>query len=410
MISSKHKIELLSPAGDIERLKFATLYGADAVYLGGEEYGMRTASKNFSIEDIKKGVEFAHALGKKVYITLNTVLTNQEADRLEDYLKQLATTGIDAVIVADIGVLQAVKETLPQMEIHLSTQVGIMNWRTAKTAYEMGAKRVVLAREMDLEQIKILRDKTPPDLEIEAFIHGAMCMSFSGRCMLSHYLTGRDANRGQCAQPCRWGWQISLKEDPTKKFDIGEHENETFILNADDLNSLQFIDKICDAGVNSLKIEGRAKSFYYVASTTAAYRKAVDSYLQNPTSFVCPQNAIQEIEKTSHRRYSKGFYYGRENAIQNTEQGGYYRTWDVVAVVEECNNGRMFCTQRGKFLIGDNLEILCPNGDVFEITITEIFDEENQCSIESTPRAMMRFSIPCGIDIPKMSILRKQMN
>ena len=402
-----NKIELLSPAGDLERLKFAFLYGADAVYLGGEQYGMRTAGKNFSLDAMKQGVEFAHTRGKRVHLTLNTVLTNEEADTLPDYLKEIEKIGVDAVIVADIGVLAMVKKYLPNTEIHLSTQVGIMNYLTAQTAYNLGAKRVVLARELDLEQIKILRDKAPSDLEIEAFIHGAMCMSFSGRCLLSKYLTNRDANRGQCAQPCRWQWQLSLKEDETKKYDIEENKDESFILNADDLCTIKFIDKIHKAGINSFKIEGRAKSFYYVASTTMAYRKAIDAYYKDMDNYVCPPEALEELEKTSHRRYSTGFYESQDNAKQNTQMGGYIRTWDVMAVVLKCENGRIYFSQRGKFIKGDTLELLCPNGVVYSIIANEIYDDEEN-EIESTPRSMMLFSVKSDIIVPSMSILRKK--
>ncbi|MEG2770599.1 MAG: U32 family peptidase C-terminal domain-containing protein, partial [Oscillospiraceae bacterium] len=343
----------------------------------------------------------AHSANKRVYLTLNTVMTNAEADGLGEYIKDVAKIGIDAFIVADIGVLAMAKKIAPEMEIHLSTQVGIMNWLTAKTAYEMGAKRVVLAREMSLEEIKILRDKTPPQLEIEAFVHGAMCMSFSGRCLLSHYLTGRDANRGACAQPCRWEWQLSQKGDE-KKYDIGETENGSYILNADDLKTIEFINEVCDAGVNSLKIEGRAKSFYYVASTTAAYRKALDEYNKGG-KYICPPQALEELEKTSHRRYSKGFYYGRDEAIQNETTGGYYKTWDVMAVVEKCENGKIYCSQRGKFFKGDTLEILTPNGEVKKIVADIIFDDENNL-IDATPRSMMAFSMENDIVVPKDSI------
>ncbi|MDD3429595.1 MAG: U32 family peptidase, partial [Oscillospiraceae bacterium] len=277
--------ELLAPAGDLERLKFAVLYGADAVYLGASEFGMRTASKNFDMDTLTQGVEFAHARDKRVYLTLNTVPTNEEVARMPESIMTAAAIGVDAFIVADIGVLALIKKYAPDVEVHMSTQVGIMNYATATAAYNMGAKRVVLAREMDLEQIAILRANTPPDLEIEAFVHGAMCMSFSGRCLLSHYLTGRDANRGACAQPCRWEWQLSEKSRAGQKYDIGETEEGTYILNADDLCTAPFIDLIRKAGVDSFKIEGRAKSFYYVASVTAAYRKAMDAYLENPEGF-----------------------------------------------------------------------------------------------------------------------------
>lgn len=406
------KPELLSPAGDYERLEFAALYGADAVYIGGEAYGMRTAGKNFSIDEMTKAAEYLHGQGKKLYLTLNTVPTNAEADLLPEYVALAAKTGVDAFIVAEIGVLAAVKKYAPDMEIHLSTQVGIMNYATARAAYDLGAKRVVLAREMDLEQIKILRDKTPPDLEIEAFVHGAMCMSFSGRCLLSHYLTGRDANRGMCAQPCRWEWQISLPENEERRYTVGqEKDGGSFILNADDLCTAEFIDKVCAAGVDSLKIEGRAKSFYYVASVTAAYRAAVDEYLKGG-KYRCPQSVKDELLKTSHRRYSPGFYFGAQNAVQNTKTGGYYRDWDVMSVVEKCENGRVYCTQRGKFTQGDTLEALLPSGEVLTLVPQDLRDE-NGDSITATPCAMMKFSFTAqGLSNDKLmpkSILRKKI-
>ena len=271
--------ELLAPAGDAERLRYAINYGADAVYCGLPEFGMRSAPANFTPEQLTESVIYAHARGRKVYLTMNTLPTNEEADRLPEAIKEAAKAGVDAFIVADLGVLDACKTFAPDIDVHLSTQTGITNWAAARAAYKMGAKRVVLAREMTLQDIAILRDKTPPELEIEAFVHGAMCMSVSGRCLLSNYMAGRDANRGQCAQPCRWKYYLSEETRPGQLYEIGENENGSYILNANDLCTAPFIDLICKAGVDSLKIEGRAKTFYYVASVTAAYRKALDAYL-----------------------------------------------------------------------------------------------------------------------------------
>ena len=253
--------EILSPAGDLERLKFAVLYGADAVYVGATEFGMRSAPKNFTMEQLAEGVRFAHARGRRVYLTLNTVPTNEEIARMPDFMRRARETGVDAFIVADLGVLAMAKHIAPEMELHVSTQAGIANYAAASAAYDLGAKRVVLARELSLNDIAVIRDNTPPELELEAFVHGAMCMSVSGRCLLSHYLTGRDANRGECTQPCRWKWQLTEEHRPGRAFEVGETEEGSYILNADDLCTAPFIDLILQAGVDSLKIEGRAKTF-----------------------------------------------------------------------------------------------------------------------------------------------------
>lgn len=399
-----NKPELLSPAGDMERLKFAFAYGADAVYLGAEDFGMRAAPKNFTIEQLKEAAEYADSLGKKVYLTLNTVPTNEDVKKMPEFIKKVAQTGIHAVIVADLGVLAMVKENAPGMEIHFSTQVGIMNYVTANAAYALGAKRVVLARETTLEDIIEIRKNTPADLDIEAFVHGAMCMSFSGRCLLSQYLNGRDANRGECSQPCRWQYQLVEKNRPDNFMDINETEEGTYILNANDLCMAPYIDMLCDAGINSLKIEGRAKSFYYVASVTAAYRKALDAYLKDKENFLCPIEVLDELGKTSHRRYSTGFYFGKDNATQTTDSSAYIR--DLIAVVEKCENGRMYCSQRGKFVLGDTLEVLQPDGSVISFTPTDIKNSEGE-DIDNTAHSMMEFSVNCDFEVKPMSILRK---
>lgn len=398
--------ELLSPAGDMERLKYAFAYGADAVYLGAEDFGMRAAPKNFSMEQLKEAANYADSLGKKVYLTLNTVPTNEDVKKMPEFIKEVAKTGIHAVIVADLGVLAMVKENAPDMEIHFSTQVGIMNYVTANAAYALGAKRIVLARETKLEDIMEIREKTPKDLDIEAFVHGAMCMSFSGRCLLSQYLNGRDANRGECSQPCRWQYQLVEKSRPDKYFDINETEEGTYILNANDLCMAPYIDMLAKAGITSLKIEGRAKSFYYVASVTSAYRQAIDAYKENPDNFLCPIPVLEELTKTSHRRYSTGFYFGRDNATQTTDSSTYIREWDLLGVVEKCENDKIYCSQRGKFVVGDTLEILQPNGSVEQITPNKIFDQDGN-EIESTAHSMMKYSLDCDIEIAPMSIIRK---
>lgn len=404
-----NKPELLSPAGDIERLKYAFKYGADAVYLGAEEYGMRAAPKNFTLEQLKEAVDIANSLGKKVYLTLNTVPTNEEASKMPEFIKKVARTGIHAVIVADIGVLSMVKQNAPDLEIHLSTQAGVVNYVTANAAYRLGAKRVVLARELSFEDIITIRKNTPADLDIECFVHGAMCMSFSGRCLLSHYLTGRDANRGECAQPCRWEWNLTEKTRPGMTYDIGENEGGTYIMNANDLCMAPYMDMLVQAGISSLKIEGRAKSFYYVASVTSAYRKALDSYLAAPKDWLCPIPVLDELTKTSHRRYSTGFYFGPENATQTTDTSSYVREWDLLGVVEKWENGTLYCSQRGKFTLGEEIEILCPDGSTIKHTPTVLKDDSGEV-ITSTPHSKMLYSMDCPHEIEPMSIIRKLAN
>ena len=400
--------ELLAPAGDAERLRYAINYGADAVYCGLPEFGMRSAPANFTPEQLTESVIYAHARGRKVYLTMNTLPTNEEADRLPEAIKEAAKAGVDAFIVADLGVLDACKTFAPDIDVHLSTQTGITNWAAARAAYNMGAKRVVLAREMSLQDIATLRDKTPPELEIEAFVHGAMCMSISGRCLLSNYMAGRDANRGQCAQPCRWKYYLVEENRPGQYMPIGENEEGSYILNANDLCTAPFLDLICKAGVDSLKIEGRAKTFYYVASVTAAYRKALDQYLANPASdtFDLPDSVLDELNRTSHRHYSPGFYFGKEKALQ-TPSHTYVRDWDFIGTVDSWEDGVAHCTQRSKFCLGDSLEILQPDGSVVPVTPEWIKNAEGE-AVDATPHPMMQYTIPCATPLMPYSLLRMQ--
>ena len=402
-----NKVELLSPAGDIERLKYAFEYGADAVYLGAEEYGMRAAPKNFTLDQLQEAVNIANSLGKKIYLTLNTVPTNEEVARMPEFIKKVADIGVHAVIVADIGVLALVKEAAPDMEVHVSTQAGIVNYVSANAAYKLGAKRVVLARELSFEDIITIRKNTPADLDIECFVHGAMCMSFSGRCLLSHYLTNRDANRGECSQPCRWEWTLHEKTRPGMEYDIAENEGGTYIMNANDLCMGPYVDMLIEAGITSLKIEGRAKSFYYVASVTSAYRKAIDSYYANPENWLCPLDVMDELTKTSHRRYSTGFYFGPENAIQTTDTSSYVREYDLLGVVEDWKDGVLYCSQRGKFNLGDEIEVLQPSGDTLKFTPNWIKNAEGE-EVQSTPHSKMEFTVDCPVEIRPMSIMRKK--
>ena len=403
--------EVLAPVGDYERLTYAVNYGADAVYLGGTAFGMRAASAKFDFDTMKKAVEYAHARDVKVYLTCNTLPLNSEVDQLADYLRNAQTAGVDAVIVADIGVLMEAKRVIPDMDIHISTQTGIVNYLTANELYKLGAKRVVLARELPLEEIKRIRDKTPPELEIETFVHGAMCMSFSGRCLLSNYRVGRDANRGECAQPCRWGYYLMEEKRPGQYFPIFEDEKGSYILNAKDMCMIEYIDKVIDAGVTSLKIEGRAKSFYYVAVVTNAYRQAVDLYKKDPKNFKLPSWIEEETRKVSHRQYSTGFYFGRPEEGQYYENGGYVRQWDVVAVVDKTEGDVLYCTQRNKFSVGEEVEIIRPFATLEDrpvtYQVTEITDELGN-KRESANNAMMKFTMPAkGLNLPQGSIIRR---
>lgn len=405
----QQKPEILAPVGDFERLGFAIDYGADAVYLGGTAFGMRAASANFDFDTLKKSCELAHSRGVKVYLTCNTLPTNSEIPFLEEHLKNSAACGIDALIVADVGVLMAAKRVVPDTEIHISTQTGVVNYLTARELYNMGAKRVVLARELSFDDIRTIRDNTPPELEIETFVHGAMCMSFSGRCLLSNYLLGRDANRGECAQPCRWGYHLVEEKRPGQYFPIEENEKGTYILNAKDLCMIEHMDKLVKAGISSLKIEGRAKSFYYVAVVTNAYRQALDLYWKDPEHFVLPQWLEEETRKVSHRQYSTGFYFGRPEQGQFYENGGYVREWDVVAMVDGWEDGVLSCTQRNKFSQGDTVEILAPGQKPVRLVVESITDEEGLLQ-PSACHAMMKFTMPCETAFPKGAIIRKESN
>ena len=398
-----NKPELLAPVGDMERLVSALNYGADAVYLAGKSFGMRTAPSNFSYEELAKAVEMAHEKGVKVYVTCNTVPHNEELTELPDFLIHCTQIGVDALIVADLGVMEVVKKYAPDIDIHISTQAGVINYETANAFYKLGAKRVVLARELSLPEIKEIREKTPADLEIEAFVHGAMCMSFSGRCLLSSYLTGRDANRGDCAQPCRWEYTLMERSRPGQEFPIEQEHGKTFIMNSRDMCMIEHIREVLDCGITSLKIEGRAKSAYYVAAITNAYRKAIDFVYENPDKPI-PQWIIDETDKISHREYSTGFYMGTEPG-QTTSNGGYIRNYDVVAICESWENGIAKLSQRNRFYKGEVADVLEPMADVFDINLDEIFDADMN-PIEVAPHATMTVYLKTDKPIKEGAYLR----
>ncbi|MEG2720944.1 MAG: peptidase U32 family protein, partial [Oscillospiraceae bacterium] len=344
------KPELLSPAGDIERFNASLSFGADAIYLGSTAFSMRAAPQNFSIDALKSAVIAAHKKNVKVYLTLNTIPLNAEIKALPPYLEQFADCNIDAFIVADFGVLSLCKKYAPNIPIHISTQAGIVNFVSATEFYNLGAERIVTARELSMNDIAEIRIKTPKELEIECLVHGAMCVSFSGRCLLSHYLTNRDANRGECAQPCRWEYALMEKNREGQYFPIQDSSEGTYILNSRDMCMIEHIPEMVKAGIDSFKIEGRAKSAYYTSVITNAYRSAIDGYLKNPSDdYVPPKWMIDETKKVSYREYCTGFYFDAPN--QNAEvsyEGGYRREWDVMAIVKECHNGFIICEQRNK--------------------------------------------------------------
>lgn len=397
--------ELLCPAGDLTRLKAAVDYGADAVYLAGEEFGMRTAATNFGEEDLKKGIEYAHKNGVKVHIACNTIPHNEEIPRLPAFLELIDSLGADAVIAADLGTIGLIKKYAPRLELHASVQSGICNYETANAFYNLGAKRVVLARELSLDEITEIRAKTPKDLEIEAFAHGAMCVSFSARCLLSSYMTGRDSNRGDCAQPCRWSYSLMEEKREGQYFDITESDKGTYILNANDLCMAQYLDKMARCGIDSIKIEGRAKSHYYVAVTANAYRGALDSLKSGGDNWKLPPWVTEELNKISHRTYSTGFYFGTPKNAQTYENAGYIRDYSVAATVDGYRDGFIIATLKNKFLRGQELDCLEPKSPPFTVKADELYDIDGN-AIESAPRPMMKIKIPFNRPIKSGAMLR----
>lgn len=403
-----HNIELLSPAGDMERLKLAVKFGADAVYVGGEMFGMRTNPSNFNADQLKAAVELVHQNNKKIYLTCNTLPRNNELGALPDYLKYVESIGVDALIIADMGVLSIAKKYAPNTDIHMSTQVGIVNYAAANALYEMGASRIVTARELSLDEIKCIRENTNPKLEIEAFVHGAMCMSFSGRCILSDYMVGRDANRGDCAQPCRWKYHLVEETRPNQYFPINQDENGTYIFNSRDLCMIEHIPELDRAGIDSFKIEGRAKSEYYTAIVTYAYRNAIDEYLAGGRNadFKPSQWILDEMEKMSHREYTTGFNFGPIEKGQVLDSGGYIRNWDVCALYKSCENGRLTVSQRNRFYQGDVLEVVEPNQKPYKIKVEELFNEKDNEYVDVANKATDIYSFRCNKNISPDAIFR----
>ena len=399
------KLELLSPAGDMERLKMSVLYGADAVYLAGTSFGMRSFAGNFSPEELPEAVKFAHEHGVKCHVTVNTMPRNDEVAQLPEYLSQLDDAGVDALIVADLGAFMLAGKYAPHCQRHISTQQSIANYECAQSWFDLGAQRVVLARECSLEEIRTIRQKVDPQLEIETFGHGAMCVSYSGRCLLSNYMTGRDSNRGACAQPCRYQYALMEEKRPGEYFPVYEDEKGTYILNSRDMCTIDHLKDLMDAGIDCIKIEGRAKSAYYAAIVTGAYRHCIDDIAVGREIDPIWRD---EVEHVSHRIYSTGFYYGQPG--QYTENSRYIRQWQIVAKVEACDEtGTAVCSLNNKFRSGDALEVVGPDLRPFPITAEGMADMEGT-PIDKARTPQMRFSMQLPKPVPPLSIIRRSVD
>lgn len=403
---NKHIIpEVLSPAGDMERLDAALTFGADAVYLAGEKFGMRAASSNFSREELATAVKKVHALGRKLYVTCNILPRNKDLSELPDYFACLDSIGVDALIISDFGVMDIAKRYAPHCALHISTQFGVVNHAAATFLYNLGASRVVLARELSMEEIREIRANTPQELELEAFVHGAICMSFSGRCVISNYLTGRDANHGECAQPCRWKYSVIEETRPDQPMTLLEDADGSYLFNANDMNMIEHIADLAQSGVASLKIEGRAKSAYYTAVTANAYRRAVDGYVESgfSPSYKPEEWIIEELNKISHRPYGTGFYYGSPS--QYLKAGGYIRSYEIAAVVEDWQDGWLKLGQRNRFFAGDTLDVLSPGEKPFAFTVKHMENDE-RLPISSAPHPTMTVWVPCEHPMKQGTLLR----
>ncbi len=402
-----NKPEILSPAGDFECLQAALDFGADAVFLAGKMFGMRSSSKNFDRDDLKKACDLAHSMGKKIHVTCNILPKNSELEALPSFLEFAQDIGVDALIIADAGVLEMAKRYAPKVAIHISTQAGVTNYATANALYNLGASRVVMAREVPLSDIAEIRAKTPKELEIECFVHGAMCVSFSGRCLISSYLTGRDANHGDCAQPCRWKYHLYEEKREGQFFPVEEFDGGTYLYNSRDMCMIEHIPELVAAGVSSFKIEGRAKSSYYTAVTTNAYRHAVDDFYAEGENFKLKPWIKEELEKISHREYSTGFYFGYEPG-QTTDNGGYIRHYDAAAFCEESiDDTTSVISQRNKFCVGDTLDILPPGGVPYNVKCISLTNEDGE-QVESAPHPKQILTMKSDLPVPAGSVLRRK--
>lgn len=403
----KKKVELLAPAGNLEKLQMAVVYGADAVYIGGKAFGLRAAAGNFTPEEMKAGVEFAHAHKAKVYVTVNIFAHNQDLEGLPAYLRELEALQVDGIIISDPGIWYIAQEMKTNLEIHISTQANNTNWASCLFWEKHGAARVVLARELSLAEIKEIRQKV--SLELEVFVHGAMCISYSGRCLLSNYMADRDANRGECAQPCRWNYALLEEKRPGHYYPIEEDERGTYIFNSQDLCLLPYLPQLIEAGVDSFKIEGRMKSIHYVATVVQAYRRALDAYYQDPQGYKPDPAWYEEIRKVSHRDYTSGFLFGKpKGKDHNYETSSYLRTYDFVGLVLDYDPRQKIATveQRNNFRVGDELEFTGPRTPLFTQRLAAMTDEEGQ-QLEVAPHPRQIVRMPVEHPVEKWDLVRR---
>ncbi len=404
------KPELLAPAGDLEKLKIAVLYGADAVYFGGEMFSLRAGAGNLSLAEIAEGIAFCHAHGVKCYLAMNIFAHNEDIEPLRTYLAEIKDLALDAFIVSDPGVIAMIQEIIPQAEIHLSTQANMTNYETAKFWHRMGVKRIVLARELTVKEIYEIRENTPQDLEYEAFIHGAMCISYSGRCLLSNFMIERDANRGQCAHPCRWKYALMEEQRPGQYYPVEEDDRGTYILNSRDLCMIEYVPQLIQAGISSLKIEGRMKSVFYVATVVAAYRRAIDAYCEDPKNYAFREEWMAELKKVSHREFTTGFYFHKPtNLDQNYQTSTYTRDYTFTGMVRSYDpeTGYAIVEQRNKMVLGDEIEVFGPHTDFFTQTLREMYNEDGE-PIEAAPHPQQILKIRMKQPTAANFMLRKK--
>lgn len=407
----KNKFELLAPAGDLEKLKIALIYGADAVYFGGEMFSLRAGAGNFSFDEMKEGVKFAHDMGKRCYMTINIFAHNEDIEPLKKYLTTIKELGIDGFIVSDPGIIDLIQEIIPEAEIHLSTQANMTNYRTANFWYKMGVKRLVLARELTFPEIRQIRENIPEDMELEAFVHGAMCISYSGRCLLSNFMIERDANRGMCAHPCRWKYSLVEEKRPGEYYPVEEDDRGTYIMNSRDLCMIEHIPEIVENGIMSAKIEGRMKSVFYVATIIHAYRKAIDAYFADPENYVFKEEWLREVKKVSHREFTTGFYFKKPtNEDQNYQTSAYTRDYSFIGKVLSYDEatGYAVVEQRNKMNIGDTIEVFGPDIEFFEQELTEMYDYESGEAVSSAPHPQQILKMKMAQPVKENYILRKQ--
>ena len=401
------KPELLAPAGNMEKLHMALLYGADAVYLGGKMFGLRAFASNFSLAEMDEAVAFAHSLHKKVYVTVNIFAHNEDINNLPDYLRNLQAIGVDALLISDFGVWSVAREIIPEMPLHVSTQANTTNWAAVKAWENLGASRVVLARELSFTEMKEIGSKT--EVELEAFVHGAMCISYSGRCWLSSYLTGRDGNRGACAQVCRWEFNLTEKNRPGEAYDVAGDEQGTYIMNSKDLCLLPYLPQLMEAGICSFKIEGRMKSAHYAASVVSVYRRAIDACWRDPQHYTVRQEWLDELEKVSHRPYTTGFALGKPDATaQVYTTSSYLQTHEFVGLVRDWDNGRLTVEQRNHMKEGETLEVFCPDGSLRTLVLKEMRNQDGE-PIVAAQHPQMVFTCRAAESIPESSILRRKI-